>query len=550
MNSPAQQSIEEEEKHVDGESKVAGEIKVVGSGEYDTALEAKAAEEGIDAIFLAKVGVINEALAQCGMGRYQWQLFISAGFGWFADNIWLQAVAIAMPYIALEDGFRPYPGIRMATFALYCGLVPGAFFWGMSADIVGRRLSWNCTLFIGAVFGLAIGAAPNFYVLCVLLALCGFGTGGNLPVDGALFLEFLPTSHNYLLTFLSVMWAVGQCVASLICWVFIANYSCDSSLVGVVDGYRCDTSTNPGWRYAMYTLGALMLVLWAVRFFVLPIHESPKFFISIGRDAEAVDVVHEIAKTNGKTINLTVEDLHRAAEPYFRKEGDGNQLTTKFSTLDLVKRSLSELSGKHIKGLFRTRRLAINSGLTILIYGLLGLAYPLFNAFLSGYLASKGASSGNDSVDATYSAYTYQAACGIIGSIFAALLVQWKVGGRRFSMSFFTVGSGCFLFGLTAVTDYKAVNALTCMASLFENGFYGVLYAYSPEVFPTPSRGTGDALCGTASRVFGLLAPIIAVYSDAAKTPNGPVYTSATLFVFTGFLMLLLPIETMGKDAL
>lgn len=25
-----------------------------------------------------------------GMGRYQWELFVLCGFGWFADNFWLQ----------------------------------------------------------------------------------------------------------------------------------------------------------------------------------------------------------------------------------------------------------------------------------------------------------------------------------------------------------------------------------------------------------------------------------------------------------------------------
>ncbi|KAJ7843093.1 hypothetical protein B0H14DRAFT_1018741 [Mycena olivaceomarginata] len=60
----------------------------------------KAELEGIKPIFLAKVKVLNEAIAECGLGRYQWELFFSAGFGWFADNIWLQAIAIVMPAIA------------------------------------------------------------------------------------------------------------------------------------------------------------------------------------------------------------------------------------------------------------------------------------------------------------------------------------------------------------------------------------------------------------------------------------------------------------------
>lgn len=45
------------------------------------------------------------------------------------------------------------------------------------------------------------------------------------------------------------------------------------------------------------------------------------------------------------------------------------------------------------------------------------------------------------------------------------------------------------------------------------------------------------------------MAPIIAVYSAAAKTPNGPVYASATIFVVAGLSMLALPIETRGRPS-
>ncbi|GAA5967349.1 hypothetical protein JCM8115_006115 [Rhodotorula mucilaginosa] len=500
--------------------------------------EELARAEGIDAHFMAKAQVINESLEECGMGRFQWELFMSAGFGYFSDNIWLQSIAIVMPYVAIEDHFPDYPMIRMATFALYMGLIPGALLWGMTADVIGRRIAWNSTLFISAVFGLAAGASPDFYVLCVLLALNGVGTAGNMVLDGAVFLEFIPNTHRYLLTLLSVWWAIGQVVASLICWAFLAKYSCDTERVGI-DGYRCDRNTNAGWRYSMYTLGAMMLFLWGLRFFILPMHESPKFLVSIGQDEEAVRVIHEVARKNGRTSSLTVDRLRIAAAPYFSKYGDRAPSTTKFSSLELAKRSFSHFDMVHIKGLFATPRLAFSSGLIIFIYAALGLAYPLFNGFLSGYLQSKGAERGDTSVNATYSAYTYQAACGIIGSILATFLVEWGRGGRKFAGAFFTVGAGAFLFGLTAVRSAAAVNALTCMASLFENALR----------FPTPHRGTGDALAGSASRLAGAFAPIIAVYSQAAKTPNGPVYASATIFIVAGLSMLALPIETRGRPS-
>ncbi|KAM0789193.1 hypothetical protein ACM66B_000038 [Microbotryomycetes sp. NB124-2] len=496
-------------------------------------------------------------MSEIGMGKYQWCLFGSAGFGWFSDNIWLQGIAIIMPQVAVETGWVDYPHVRMATFALYCGLIVGATFFGMSADVWGRRLAWNATLFIGAIFGICAGAAPNFIVFCTFIALTGFGVGGNLPVDGALYLEFIPNSHNYTLTLLSVWWAVGQVVASLISWAFIAKYSCDSArakaeaAAGLVDAYTCNWSTNAGWRYSYFTLGGLMLFLSLLRMFVFPMHESPKFLASIGRDQDAVDVIHAVARYNGKSSSLTVEDLRNAAKPFL--EPGQEVIDTRFSTIELVKNSFKEFSGEHVKGLFATKRLAWSTSLICIIYGTLGISYPLYNGFLTGYLQAKSASFGDTSVDATYGAYTYQAACGVIGSILAASMVQWRLGGlggRKVAMSFFTCGAGAFLFGLTAARNSREINALTCMAALFENAFYGILYAFAPEVFPTPHRGTGDALASATSRVTGLFAPIIAVYSAAAKTPDGPVFASAAIFVATGILMLFLPVETRGRDAL
>lgn len=33
-----------------------------------------------------KSKVINKAIQDMGMGRYQWELFVLCGFGWFADK--------------------------------------------------------------------------------------------------------------------------------------------------------------------------------------------------------------------------------------------------------------------------------------------------------------------------------------------------------------------------------------------------------------------------------------------------------------------------------
>ena len=215
-----------------GEKHLANDLPINTDSESATVLDdtseymALAKAEGINPAFMAKVAVLNKAMNELGMGRYQWELFFTSGFGWMADNIWLQAISIVMPAVGNE--YRGYPTVRMATFALYCGLIFGATFWGMSCDIIGRRIAWNSTLLLSGIFGIIAGAMPNFVSFCVMIALVGVGAGGNLPVDGTMFLEFIPGNKQYLLTFLSIWWAFGQVVASLVAWVFVANYGCET----------------------------------------------------------------------------------------------------------------------------------------------------------------------------------------------------------------------------------------------------------------------------------------------------------------------------------
>ena len=48
---------------------------------------------------------------------------------------------------------------------------------------------------------------------------------------------------------------------------------------------------------------------------------------------------------------------------------------------------------------------------------------------------------------------------------------------------------------------------------------YGVLYAVSPELFPTRDRGTGNANVASANRVFGIM-----VSGLANQEPSGARY--------------------------
>jgi len=98
---------------------------------------------------------------------------------------------------------------------LYVGMGIGSVSWGFMSDTFGRRFTFNSTLLITGVFGILISLGPTWAITALLFALMGFGVGGNLPVDGALFLEFLPTADTRLLTLLSAWWPAGQLFSAL-----------------------------------------------------------------------------------------------------------------------------------------------------------------------------------------------------------------------------------------------------------------------------------------------------------------------------------------------
>ena len=78
---------------------------------------------------------------------------------------------------------------------------------------------------------------------------------------------------------------------------------------------------------------------------------------------------------------------------------------------------------------------------------------------------------------------------------------------------------------------------------------YGVLYAYTPEVFPAPNRGTGTGIASCLNRIAGLCAPIVAVHAGKIN-PNAPVYASGALILAAFVAMCCFPIETRGRSSL
>ena len=173
----------------------------------------------------------------------------------------------------------------------------------------------------------------------------------------------------------------------------------------------------------------------------------------------------------------------------------------------------------------------------------IGMAYPLFNAFLPQYFSA------SNSVDITYRNYAITSIVGVPGSILACYTVEIKYIGRKGTMAISTMITGIILFCFTVAPTSGTQLACSCLEAFFQNISYGVLYAYTPEVFPAPVRGTGTGIASCLNRISGLCAPIVAIYASGADA-SIPIYVSGALMLAAFLAMCCLPIETRGKQTL
>lgn len=485
--------------------------------------------------YLKKSLLINKAIDEIGFGRYQTGLFFVAGFGWFADNAWPTATSYILQRLNEVDKVHFPPGrAPYLTLAQNLGLLCGAAFWSFSADIIGRKWAFNFTFMFTGVFSVTAGSSPTFAAIGVFCALWSFGVGGNLPVDSAIFLEALPSKKKWLLTVMSIWWSLGQVVTALISWALITNYSCsDTDAV-------CYSKDNKGWRYFLYTMGGLTLLMFTSRF-IFPVHESPSFHLARGDDAKAIQTLDAIARYNRKSHSLTLQDLEDIDKEYLEDSSSARIEN------ELIASRLRKYSLPLIRECFASRELALSLVLVIATWALVGLAFPLYNAFLPTYLESRGSANEALSVSVTYRNTLIVAVMGIPGAILAGVLVELRIG-RKGTLAGSLMMTGIVLFGSTTAKTSNSYLAWNCFFNYFSNIMYGVLYAYTPEVFPTKIRGTAVGLAASANRILGIFAPIIAIFADLST--SAPIFVSGALFLVSAVLAVFYPYEPRRKFSL
>jgi putative MFS transporter len=319
--------------------------------------------------------------------------------------------------------------------------------------------------------------------------LTGFGVGGTLPVDYAVFAEFLPAKdRGKRLVLLESFWAFGTLAAAGLAWLVVPHL---------------------GWR-ALFIVSAIPgVLLFAVRSYV---PESPRYLAVSGQQDEALQVLRNVAKINGKELDesavLVAEQL--AQEP----------------------------QKSSVKDLF-SRELWLTTLLLWSIWFFISIGYYGIFTWIPSWLRAKGFA-----LPAVYPYSFFMALAQLPGYFSAAYLVE-KIG-RRLTLGLYLAGSGLGAVAFSLAVSPAGIVGAALVLSFFALGAWGALYAYTPEAYPTIIRTTGIGSASGMTRIAGVIAPFVGALLSGQNLVTallvfGAAYGLGALSAF------LLPRETWGS---
>src|SRR5437867_4347612 len=379
-------------------------------------------------------------------------------------------------------------GVGLVASATFVGMFIGAAAAGRLADRYGRRAVFTVTLVIFSLGSLLSAIAPTFETLLAARIIAGLGLGGELPVAATLVSELSPRAQRgRMIVLLESFWAYGTILAGIVAITVVANY---------------------GWRWG-FAVGALPALYVAYLRRALP--ESPRYLAEKGRATEADAIVRRVERAGGGAL-LTLAPA--VAPPRTGR--------TRFADL---------WSPAYAK---RTTML------WILWFGVVLTYYGMF-LWIPTLLVARGLG------EVRSNEFFFLSTLAQVPGYFSAawLVERW---GRKPTLIAFLIGTAvsAIMFGNAGTGTDAFVWA--ALLSFFDLGVWGVVYAYTPELYPTAVRATGAGSAAAVGRLGGLVGPYL-------TRVLVPVIGQGGLFgAFTGLLVLVaiavfaLAEETKGRS--
>jgi len=413
--------------------------------------------------------------------------------GWMFDAMDILIVGSVVATVASIWKLSPQVS-GLIISANLAGMFVGAASAGFLADRFGRKGVFQATLLAYSILTGLSALAWNAASLAIIRFLAGIGMGGELPVASTLVSEFAPArQRGFMLVVLESFWAYGSVLAALIGYLFIPAF---------------------GWQ-AAFLVGALP----ALYVFILrrAIPESPRYLLSKGRLSDADAVLRQAGITESPVNSPT--SLSSSTVP-----------TEHARLIDL----------------FAPRFMQRTAMLWILWFAMVFSYYGIFT-WLPGLLRGKGFD-----LQQAFLLNLIISLFQIPGYFTAAYLVErW---GRKSTLVTFLLCNalGAFVFAgqsLSARPDVAQTLLWGGVMAFFNLGAWGIVYTYTPELYPTRIRGTGTGIAAAIGRLGGVLAPYtVGTMLAAFSGSQFAVFMTFTLIlIIGGLVVLLLGEETKGR---
>jgi putative MFS transporter len=440
---------------------------------------------------------IAARLERLPMTGYQRSLFGIIATAWFFDSMDLGLMTFVLGSIKAEFGLTATQAGLLASSS-FLGMFLGAAVAGLLADRFGRKPVFQVSMVFWGVGSLMCGLADSVTTLMLFRVLLGFGMGMEFPIGLSMVSEIVPAKkRGKYVAILEGFWPIG----------FIAAGALTYALLPLI-----------GWRGLFMALALPAVFVFVVR---RRVPESPRWLEDVGRKAEADAVMagieSHVERAWGRALP-PVSDSYAPPPPTGSRKARFAALWT---------------------GPYARRTVMLWSVWFFALLGYYGLTTWL-GALLqqAGYAVTKSV---------LYTVYISLA--GIPGFMFSAwLLEKW---GRKPTCALMLLGSAAaaFAYGQAAVHRVpveQLIAAGLCM-QFFLFGMWSVLYAYTPELYPTRSRATGSGFASSIGRIGSLAGPYL-VGVLLPLTGQGGVFTLGALsFVVAALAVLVLGVETRGK---
>ena len=416
-----------------------------------------------------------------------------AGLGWMFDAMDIGLLSFVLVALASEWGLSQAQVGAVISIGLF-GMFVGAAASGVLADRYGRRAVLMATLLVYSIATGLTALVWGYGALLVLRFVTGLGLGGELPVASTLVAEVAPTKQRgRMLVLLESFWAYGWILAALIGYLVIPEY---------------------GWRVA-FLIGALPALYVLVLRRNLP--ESPRYLLRKGRYAEAQEAAAGFGVEHDGT-----EERHDVSPSF----GGGTGLGLLWSAA-------------------YARRTAM---LWVLWFGMVFSYYGIFT-----WLPQILATSAGYGLVRSFEFVLLITLAQIPGYFSAAYLVEkW---GRKATLVTYLLGSAAaaLAFGLRGLGADASGAELVLWGSLvsfFNLGAWGVLYGYTPELYPTAARGSGTGWATGIGRIGGIAGPYLVglMLGGTSFGPGAVFVVFAVVLLVIALDVLILGEETMGRS--